>query len=364
MFIAYTGRLPNQMSLRGQSAFAELASATRRLQMPFLILPKGFTQIGKRGPYYRADWSGTTACTWRSTIEKVTNAVVYDAMYLQDVKNYKKERRRFLGELAKSEISFFNPVLPTKQALNKLLSAHPKSAALIPASYELQDSRQVLTRLDAVPRLWIKPVYGSGGRNIIHILNTGFGRYRVIAENLVGQSLHAEMEAGELSRFIAKLRAWRPFFLQEHIELLRLDKRVIDFRVTLQRGLSGAWDITAVTARTSSPDSLWTNYHVGGSAISMTSPGATEFNLFGPLGVNHETLAEIRRIAIQVGKILEQHFPLLGILGIDIGRDVYGKYHVYDCNSRPGRDILTDAEVSSFMAAVAGFAAHLMHKFS
>lgn len=363
MFIAYTGKPPHKLSLRGQYAFSELVSATRRLQIPFFILPKSFALAGKREHFFRANKVGSAEGTWQHTVEKMTRAVVYDAMYLQDIKVVRKERKRFFAELAKSKMPFFNPTLPAKNTLIELLSIHPDTKPLVPISCELQDSGQVLAQLDVVPRLWVKPIYGSGGRNIVHIANEGYGRYQVTAENLVDKRLHVNMNASDLSQLISTMRAWRPFFLQEHIELPRIDGRVVDFRVTIQRGLTGTWDITAVTARFGPIDSLWTNFHVGGDIVSLTKLGLAEFSLLEPLGINEKELAEIHRLALQTGAALEPHFPLLSVLGIDIGRDVFGKYHVYDCNSRPGRDILTDAEVSSFMSAIAGFAAHLLQVY-
>ena len=80
---------------------------------------------------------------------------------------------------------------------------------------------------------------------------------------------------------------------------------------------------------------------------------------FATTGMTTNDTERAAHLALQVAQCIQQEYPLVGLLGIDIGQDVEGSQYVYDCNSRPGKDILTEEEVRRFMFQVAGFARYL-----
>jgi hypothetical protein len=131
----------------------------------------------------------------------------------------------------------------------------------------------------------------------------------------------------------------------------------VDFSVTVQRDETGQWTVTAITGRFGVPGSMSTNYHAGGRVQSLTQPRFETEAKLAEAGVGHEDLQATSLLALRVAHCLQRQHANLTALGIDIEGSAGGKrLYVYDCNSRPGRDILNDEELQAFMRSVAGFA--------
>jgi glutathione synthase/RimK-type ligase-like ATP-grasp enzyme len=290
-------------------------------------------------------------------------SVVYDAMYLSDLKMLRREYMRAIYRFDRLSVPIFNPTLPNKAEVfsyierNLPLNLQP----WLPKTKYRVNIHEIMTLLESGEKIWIKPVLGSGGRNMLQVQKTGPNAYRVIGDRFFEQRIISTMSKSEFMQMVRYALRQRVYMAQHHVPLVRTHRnRPVDFRVTIQRDEIGIWRAVSVTARVGRKGASVTNYHAGGSALSVTSPSGKSERLLKELEMNSEDIYSMVRIAIATARILQGKYPALGLLGIDIGRSESGDCFVYDCNSRPGRDILTDEEIRTSMKYVAGYAKYLI----
>jgi len=361
VLIAVTGSRPNlSLGRRRALAFEALAKACDSYDMKLILTtPAAYLKSDRAVAGWKLLGRGTSR-EWKSVNLSVTERVIYDAMYLADLKMQPLHYRSFRKQVAKSSYAYFNPVLPAKDKLYRQLTlAKLKHGRLPQTQYDVTE-RDVLRLLDDVGEVWFKPTYGSGGRNMAFIERLGKDKFRVHAERFFGEVIHREMTVVQLRRLIRRGRQHRVYMAQHNIPLLQTEMREkVDFRVTLGRDNHGTWDVTGLTLRSGAPSSSVTNYHAGGTVQSLTEWTDKAQGVLDSLGVELAQLERMQLFGVEVAEGLTRHYPRLGLLGVDIGLTQNGDLFVYDCNGRPGRDILTDAEVRHVMRRVAGFACYL-----
>jgi hypothetical protein len=360
VLIAITGWSPVAKSNRRRElAFRALASAAIKYNVPLVITSPSKLLGGK----YFSGWTCSKQngnIIWGKSMWSLTpKAVVYDAMYLRDLKSHRSSYRRLLVRLRQDKTLIFNPVLPAKDELYRVLTKSKIDGGRLPRTVTSISPAGVLRMLDGNNRLWLKPVFGSGGRNIAFIERQPSGKYLVVVERHRNRRLQEELGRAGLLELVRQLTRHRTYMAQEHVDLASTpDGRKIDFRITVQRKDTGAWDVTATTVRLGAPGSVLTNFHAGGKVRSLTRADESREFLEG-LGVTPTDIHQMKQLALRVARRLQSYYPSLGILGLDVGHTQAGEFFVYDFNGRPGRDILTDEEVVRFMDSVAGYARYL-----
>ena len=289
--------------------------------------------------------------------------VVYDAMYLADLERYRVSYRRLQAKLARDEVQYFNPVLPAKDLVYRELEHVRLGLGRLPETTYSVTPGKVLRLLHEQPTLWLKPVYGSGGRNILYVERIGSTTYRVIAERFFAGRIVRNVDRRDLLRLLRYAMHRRIYLAQENVPLIRTDDgRKIDFRVTVQRTDTGTWTVAAVTARVGGAGAVLTNYHAGGRVVSISHWNDTTTKWLTDLGFDEVQFQRSKKLAVRVARVLQRKRPTLGLLGVDIGATADGRLFVYDFNGRPGRDILTDSEMEGLMWRLAGFARYLLDR--
>lgn len=289
-------------------------------------------------------------------------AAVYDAMYLSDLKMFRREYSRALSRFNRLTVPIFNPSLPNKAEVFSHIETHlPPSLRWLPKTKYKVNIHDIFAMLESGEKIWLKPVLGSGGRNMLQVQKTGLNTYRVVGDRFFEHRVNGTVTKEEFVQMLRFAFKHRAYMAQQHVPLVSTSKnRPVDFRVTVQRDETGVWRAVSVTARVGKKGASVTNYHAGGSVQSVTHQTAESQQLLSELGMNDQDIHAMIRIAIATARILQIKFPQLGLLGIDVGRSETGEYYVYDCNSRPGRDILTDDEVKTSMRYVAGYSKYLI----
>ncbi|MFD1673435.1 YheC/YheD family protein [Alicyclobacillus fodiniaquatilis] len=371
MFFVLTGSDPRALRhlRRRQKTFEWLANACSTLDLEMVLTTP--ERIDARG--FCRGWSldKKRPHIWRSRHCKMAGGVVYDAMYLSELKTHRGAYRKALATLRRLGIIFFNPKLPAKDELHQwlLLEYEQRKATadkkLLPSTQFDIDANVVLRRLNETQSpMWFKPVYGSGGRNMLRIEPLTNKRFAVRGERFYDRDIKAEWSEDELCRRLDRALTQRVYLLQEDIGLLQTqDGRKVDFRVTVARGSQGIWGVTALTARFGRVGHALTNFHAGGSIQSLTLQNAQATReTIAALQLQEADISHVADQALEVAKLVSLKYPHVGILGIDVGISAADKAaYVYDCNSRPGRDILTNHEVEVTMQQVARFARYLLN---
>ncbi len=347
--------------LRRKFTFEQLGKYCEQYELGLLVTtPAYYNTPTSRiaGWQYKAQQGKSV---WQKTKVRTENAVVYDAMYLEDLKTYKRAYKQLRRNLERFKTPYFNPVLPAKDAVYRVLEQAPLRYGRLPATLYNVTGADVLRMLQESPRIWLKPTFGSGGRNMAFIERLSPRRYRVAADRFFGKRVRQEMDSIELRAFVHAARKQRNYMAQEHVSLLKTPEgRKVDFRYTVQRAETGKWDVVAVTGRFGALGSELTNFHAGGEVKSLTFESEERKAVLESLQLPESSLFHAGNLALTVAQRLEQVHPTLGVLGIDVGIAQDKTQYVYDCNGRPGRDILTNAEVDAAMKSVAGFGKFLL----
>lgn len=199
----------------------------------------------------------------------------------------------------------------------------PNAASATPYSIKIMMSR--------FPDLILKPVRGSVGQGIMRLRRDNKGW-------LFMYSRHRRLKTIRLQG--AQLPSWAeqhfktvPYLIQERIPLIEYEQRCIDLRVTVQRGITGAWDITGLFAKAAPKGSFISNVAKGGNAYP-----AEEIlcKVMPPEQVN-ASLAHVKALALRIAMHLASKLPLLGDLGLDIGLTGDGRPFFIECNGRDQR---------------------------
>lgn len=360
MLVAVTGEAPGVTNSRRNRAFWQLGRWASHYELPLLVsTPERVGVLPRRLSGW--EWGRENPLgPWVASSLRFDNVIIYDAMYLADLKTHRQSYKRLLRRLNVRRIPSFNPVLPAKDEVYRVLSKQDSDDLRLPRTWYDVTPNMVIRRLKETPCLWLKPTYGSGGRNMMFIKRLDRNRYIVVAERFYGTRVQGEMDRGQVVTMVATARKYRRYMAQEHIELLQTaNKRRVDLRVTVQRDVTGQWKVTALTGRTGAKHSILTNYHAGGGITSLTARGPSCAQWTAEVGMSETDLDRAQQCALAAANGLQSVHANLGLLGVDVGQAKDGGQFVYDCNGRPGRDILTDAEVEVFMRDVAGFARYL-----
>lgn len=304
---------------------------------------------------------------WKPRETRLQGNVVYDAMYLADLKVHRIRYRKLITGAKRCGTIVFNPKLPAKDELYAWLldsTCEDSADSMLPRTRFGINTHQILEELSHTSAAcWLKPVIGSGGRNMLCILPSGNEMYHVHGARFYNRYVNSMWTKEVLIKQVEEALRKRVYLLQDDVGLLQTqDGRKMDFRVTLAKGKRGIWGVTAITARFGQAGGILTNFHAGGSIQSLTRLGSEARRTLVEVGMTEMDLGRVVNVAMEAANRLSLHQPHIGLLGIDVGVAAGDRRAlVYDCNSRPGRDILTDDEVKVTMTQVSRFAVHLLN---
>ncbi|OFW75086.1 MAG: hypothetical protein A2201_13185 [Alicyclobacillus sp. RIFOXYA1_FULL_53_8] len=134
VLIALTGGPPNMAGRpRRARTFRELGQFSADLGQELLLTTPANWSFGKqRVQGWKYVPGGTEV--WRPSTVPMADCVVYDAMYLADLKKYQAEYRTWKRLIGKGAIPFFNPILPAKDLIYRGLEGAKLWPGRIPAT--------------------------------------------------------------------------------------------------------------------------------------------------------------------------------------------------------------------------------------
>jgi glutathione synthase/RimK-type ligase-like ATP-grasp enzyme len=198
----------------------------------------------------------------------------------------------------------------------------------IPETRMITGTGIVLRMLAKHGIVYIKPVFGSGGKGIVRIVRRG-AMYSVQFSGRGGRRM---VSAAGLSALLAGTR--RRYVVQQGLDLNYLAGSPYDVRSIVQKNGEGKWQVTGKAARIGRRHSITSNLHTGGYA--RTVPAVLQ-RYFPDRA--EEIEQEIDRLAIRVAEVMEQKAGPLCDLGLDMGVDRQGKVWLLEVNSKPGRRV-------------------------
>ncbi len=260
--------------------------------------------------------------------------IIYDRCRYHGLENFRK-LTRFRKQY--SSLRYLSRPLTNKWSMHQLLSENSSIKPHLPATVKYKDAKELGQFLKKHPVIFMKPKSGTGGRGIIRLQRLRGGVYLMQGRDPNRRIL--PMHKVTLAQIPVKLRDWKleeKYILQQGIPLRLKDGRVHDFRMLVQKDGNGEWQITGCAGRIGPAQSVTSNLHGGGTAISMDALLKKRFN-------SDDVVKNIKKSAYELGlnvmKHLEDKFGRLCEAGIDLAVDPKGHVWLLEVNPKPSREV-------------------------
>lgn len=212
----------------------------------------------------------------------------------------------------------------------------------LPATYLYESSDQIFSYLQKYKSIFLKPINSFGGKRIMKITLKNFDTIEVYMHKGGSKKLITLNSRKKALSFFQKSLANQEWIIQQPINLIMFDNRVIDFRCIVIKNKNGVWKDMGLIGKYSTKGNIVSNISSGGKA----EMGMDTINKVLSLSEHqvHELRQQISQLAIQAVQILEKAGDHLGTAGVDIGIDINQKYWLIEVNlSNPAHDIVLDA---------------------
>jgi len=247
---------------------------------------------------------------------------------------------------------FINPPLIGKWQTHKILSQNLLLHQYIPDTRRVNNYHQIESMLAKYGAVYLKPITGSQGRNIIKVArinNTNSYKYYYQVRYQPREGTANSLKSLQLS--LNKLMGRQSYIVQRRLNLLRVGGNIADVRVLVQKDDTGQYSVTGKACRIGRKGSITSNISGGGSGQRLS--GILD-RYFADPQTRDRIAGDINYLAIEAAKELEANISSIGELGIDIGIESSGKIWFIEANLKPARQvfILTGEKATRRMSIV------------
>ncbi|PLS03016.1 YheC/YheD family endospore coat-associated protein [Neobacillus cucumis] len=260
--------------------------------------------------------------------------VIYNRIHSR-VLEYKKEFKHFREKLNQLFIPFFNDRFLSKWEVYDHLKDETQLDSYIPET-KLFSKDHFYELAQKYESLFLKPIHGSQGRNIIKIKREPDSHYSIETSlKSLPANFGEQFTLDELFRQIKPLIHNRIYIIQQGIPLMSYQSASMDFRVLCHQNLHNHWIVTSTVARIAAKQEFVSNLSRGGT---LTRPLIALRTVMSEKK-SMEVLALMKELAlVTAGIISESSQGIMGELGIDIGVDQDGKPWLIEVNSKPSKN--------------------------
>lgn len=192
----------------------------------------------------------------------------------------------------------------------------------------LGSARNLGRMLQKYDTVFIKPVFGSGGKGIVRVSRSQGGY-------IVRRTASPRVRVTSIGGVIAAIGGINARQLvQQGLELNYLRGSTFDIRSIVQKNGEGKWQVSGKAVRLGRRGKITSNLQTGGRAYSV--PTILQ-HAFPDRAEAIET--EIDNVAVRIAEVMEQRAGPLCDLGLDMGVDVNGRVWLIEVNSKPGRKV-------------------------
>ena len=217
----------------------------------------------------------------------------------------------------------------SKWAKTNALLADSHMKRFVPATRRF--SRQnVKKMLDEYGLVYVKPVNGTFGNGVIRVeKQDGEEELSYVLQS--GVRIYRYPSFDPLYRKLLAVKLRKPYLAQQGIELLKYARRRFDLRVMVQKNPKDEWETTEMIGRLAHPRKIVTNYHSGATPMTVEK-------LLGP-HMDRRQLdgfrKDLNKLGVSAAEALENIFPKVKEIGVDVAIDGRKKMWVLEVNTMP-----------------------------
>lgn len=242
--------------------------------------------------------------------------------------------QQFKATMLAYKIPIFNDQFLSKDLVHNILAAEEYLHPYLPETVSATEKtiEELLNQYDSI---YIKPVHGSQGRNIIKVSHNNRMIEAEQSTSRKNEHIHDFNSFGQFYNWITPFLKKRTYIAQQGVPLVKYKNNPLDFRILCHRNFQNSWKATSAVARISAEDQFVSNIARGGE---LMKPIHVLSNLSSRKNAIQQ-LALMKELAVETASVISQGMDgLVGELGIDIGVDENEKLWIIEVNAKPSKN--------------------------
>ncbi|MED1202415.1 YheC/YheD family protein [Heyndrickxia acidicola] len=247
-----------------------------------------------------------------------------------------KEKTTVFKDLAKQwqadGIPYFNDRYLSKWEIHQIINKKENLHPFLPTT-DIYTAPVLEEFLHQYQDVYLKPIHGSQGRNIIHIYRNGHN-YHLEQTTFSNDS---PLTFHSFSKLLLKIETWlqnKPYILQQGLPLASFNGRKVDFRLLCHKVNADNWKVTSSIARISGDHQFVSNLAQGGL---LERPAKVLEDMF-PKEKARQAQQLMSELALEAAAVLSERTDgLMAELGMDIGVDLNGSPFLIEINIKPSK---------------------------
>jgi hypothetical protein len=318
---------PSQPNFKSVHSFCEeLEHVTQRLGGFFFVLPlQHFSSDYITGYFFQED-------KWNKCKLPIPD-VIYNRIHSRRLEA-SPAFQQFRKQLQVDQIPMFNNRFLSKWEVYDVLMTEAHLQPFIPIS-KLYSRKNLEEMVSDHAILFLKPIHGSQGRNIIRIEQKDYFSQLDFSYFKEKQNTLIVHNIDELHETLAPYMRTSTYLIQQGIPFIHYQNRHMDFRILCHKNHQDAWIVTSVVARFSADKQFVSNIARGGETMRPLKA----LSLFFDSKTSKQQYLFIQELALEFASTISQNSEgLTGELGIDIGIDMNGNPWIIEANSKPSKN--------------------------
>jgi glutathione synthase/RimK-type ligase-like ATP-grasp enzyme len=208
-----------------------------------------------------------------------------------------------------------------------VMSRHPLLRDHLPETHKYNPDT-LFWMMERHSSVFIKPDKGSQGNGIIRVKQLEYYDYQ-ISWGLQHKRVYEHEVLPTINKLLDPKKS---YLIQRGLELVKYKGRYVDVRVYMQKPTT-SWEISGKVVRIAAPSRFVTNYHQGGEPRTLNKVLRAIYK-DDPSKIK-PTIKFINNLSKTAANVLDEAFPGIRQLGIDIGIDRKGRIWIIEANTNP-----------------------------